>query len=965
MRLKKLLSSLATRFAIVAIVCAAVGFGSLAALVANRHDIGMQIQAQELGQLSDSKFAALLDIYVRLAEARLDKVANDVRHNLAEISQRVDVQRAIMSENIVAISEILSKAAAIDNLDGIVVIDEHLKVLGAHSGSIDLVALNKNLATSQFKEDLEAILNSNDREMPKGWVKVINLGAKAAAALGSASAAPLAIVSAHPFFDEFGELQGALLGFRIITPNEPIFTEFAALTGANLVIFADNSQVMQAGAGAGAEIHFTRMSGDFWESRHFGLVARCLDYKTAARFCVARPANELNALRSEMTRSGYVQGQILTKWLIGLSMFFLLCFGAMAFVMARALTRPLERITRSVKAVAAGDWRIPVDSRDRADEVGDIARAVVALQGSMQERDILRADAISQNAELVAKERLLRTQNIRFNAALANMSQGLCLLDCELRIVVFNERYEQIMGLPAGSAQIGVKLHEIAEKIGDPALQDDYRILIKAHERLLAINNDDALNIELSGGRTILVLQQPTSDGGLVATLADITERKRNEERIDYLAHHDSLTNLPNRVTWRRELENSFAQLQPGRKLAVLSLDLDRFKAVNDTLGHSMGDAVLRVVATRLQNVMRGSDVISRVGGDEFAILQRDLDTRDDTIKLAERIIAAINVPIIIDDHKLEIGVSIGIAMAPDHGLDYHKLQKMADVALYRVKNGGSGDFCFFDSEMDARESAQRALEADLRQALDKNELHLLYQPIVDSQTSLPIGFEALLRWEHPLRGTISPAQFIPMAENLGLIVSIGNWVLRTACATAATWPQDISVAVNISPLQISDGRLGLSVIAALNASGLSARRLELEITESVLLENSHTTMDTLHQLRALGIRFSLDDYGTGYSSLRSLRSFPFDKIKIDQSFVRDLTGAHQNSLIVHSVCSLAKGLGMQTVAEGVETVEQMELLHAAGCNALQGYLFGRPLSAVSAGEMFSNADQNGLPAVA
>ena len=965
MKFRKFFSSLATRFALVALLSASVGFGALAALVAYRHETGMQIQAEELGRLSDSKFAALLDTYVLLAKARLDKVVMDVGHNLAEISQRVDVQRTILSENVVAISEVLGKAASNNKLDGIIVVDEKLKILGAQSGSVDLVGVNKSLGQSQIISDLHAILVDNTRETPKNWVKVVHFDQEAASALGSAAIAPLAIVAAHPVFDEFGDLAGALIGYRIITPTEATFREFATLTGGTIAIFSQDALVTQAGQRPDADLHFTRLSNDFLQSEAFGLVARCLDYGDVARFCAARSASELNVLRSEITRSGYVQGRILTYWLIGLSVFFLACFGLVSFIMARALTRPLERITQSVKAVAAGDWSGPVDSRDRADEVGDIARAVVALQGSMHERDILRADVVSQNAELLAKEHLLSTQNIRFNAALANMSQGLCLLDSELRIIVFNERYEQIMGLPPGSAEVGKRLGDIAGQISDAALQKDYCALIEAHERLLAVNNRDALNIELSDGRTILVLQRPTADGGLVATLADITERKRNEQRIDYLAHHDSLTSLPNRVTWHRELAKSFEALQLHQQLAVFSLDLDRFKAVNDTLGHSMGDAVLRVVATRLSNVVRGSDVISRIGGDEFAILQRNLASRDEVIKLAERIIAAINVPIIIEDHKLVIGVSIGIALAPDDGIDYHQLQKMADVALYRVKKAGSSDYCFFDSEMDARESAQRALESELRQALEKNQFHLLYQPIVDSDTCKPIAFEALLRWDHPVRGVVSPAEFIPMAENLGLIVPIGNWVLRSACATAATWPEDIAVAINISPLQISEGGLGLSVLAALNSSGLSARRLELEITESVLLENSNTTIETLHELRALGIRFSLDDYGTGYSSLRSLRSFPFDKIKIDQSFVRDLSGAHQNSLIVNSVCSLAKGLGMQTIAEGVETEEQMHLLHAAGCDALQGYLFGRPLSAANAAAMLNQRQPKTQRAIA
>ena len=949
MRLWRPLSSLANRFAFSALIGAALGFGVIAALVIYRHEEGLRIQADELGSLSDSKFAALLDTDTRLTRARLDKLASDVARNLAGISQRVDVQYSIKSQNIVAMSEILGKAAKTNHLDGIIVVNEQMQILGAQSGSVDIVSANNRLRQGEFSADLHALLADNDRDAPKDWVKVVEFDADAAEALGSPKAAPLAIIAAHPLFDEFGDLSGALVAHRIVTPDEPTFREFAALTGATIAIVAHGEIVTQAGLKPGAALKFTRLSDNFLMSESYSLVARCLDYGKVAQICAALPMSELNSLRAEMTRSGYVQGHILTLWLIGLSIFFLLFFSLLSSIMARAFTRPLASITASVKAVAKGDWRSPVDSCERSDEVGDIARAVVTLQDSMHERDILRADVVSQNAELVSKEILLRTQNLRFNAALANMSQGLCLLDAELRVIVFNERYENMLGLANGTVQAGAKLSDIAASISENDVRADYGHLIEAHLQLLASNNREAVNIEISDGRILLLLQQPTSDGGLVATLSDITERKRNEERIDYLAHHDSLTDLPNRVTWHNELTHSFASLQPGEKLAVFSLDLDRFKIVNDTWGHSMGDAVLRIAATRLRNLVRSTDTISRVGGDEFSILQRHPQSREEVTKLAERIVAAIRVPMIVNDLKLEIGVSIGIAIAPDDGMDYNRLLKMADEALYRVKKLGANDFCFFDHDMDARQEAQRLLEFDLRQALEKKQFHLLFQPIVDSQTTKPVGFEALLRWNHPVRGIVSPGEFIPMAEELGLIVQIGNWVVHAACATAASWPENISIAVNISALQITDGGLGLTVIAALNASSLSPRRLELEITESVLLENPEPTLRILHQLRALGIQFSLDDYGTGYSSLRSLRSFPFDKIKIDQSFVRDLTHAHQNSLIVHSVCSLAKGLGMTTVAEGVETAEQMQLLHAAGCDAVQGYLFGRPMTAENA----------------
>ena len=542
----------------------------------------------------------------------------------------------------------------------------------------------------------------------------------------------------------------------------------------------------------------------------------------------------------------------------------------------------------------------------------------------------------------------LKIQNRRFAAALRHMPQGLALIDAGSRVVFANAQFAALFGLDAEAAVQGRTLSEIAGAACDPAARQNLR---RAAAVLAAAPQPGVTSarVTFADGRVVSMSRRPAEDGGAVATFADISARMRSEERADFLARHDALTGLPNRITLHRELERLCAELGGGGRLAVISLDLDRFRSVNDTLGHAAGDLVLKAVGERLAGVVRGADMVARSGGDEFAVLQRDPASRGETAALARRIIAAVQEPLWIDGRAVNVGVSAGIAVAPGDAVDFDRLLKMADIALRRAKSAPGGDHRFFDPEMDAREDARRALEFDLRQALGKGELFLVYQPIVGAQTGEPVGFEALLRWRHPERGVVPPAEFIPLAESLGLIVPIGAWVVKAACAEAVNWPAPVSVAVNISPLQISAGGLGLSVLAALAASGLSPRRLGLEITETTLLDKSPATLATLHELRGLGISISMDDYGTGYSSLSSLRSFPFDRIKIDQSFVRELTGTDQNSLIVQSICSLAAGLGMTTVAEGVETEQQMLLLRAAGCTLMQGYLFGRPMAAEDA----------------
>jgi diguanylate cyclase (GGDEF)-like protein len=413
---------------------------------------------------------------------------------------------------------------------------------------------------------------------------------------------------------------------------------------------------------------------------------------------------------------------------------------------------------------------------------------------------------------------------------------------------------------------------------------------------------------------------------------------------LSHLAHHDALTGLANRVLFRSHLEQALDQARrDGVAVAVLYLDLDLFKNVNDALGHETGDLLLKTVAARLRGCVQDGSIIARLGGDEFAVLPPPIRVPQECAVLASRIVREVGAPYDIDGHEIIIGTSIGIALSDAGPAAADQLMKHADMALYRAKADGRATFRFFEPEMDVQLQARRALEADLRRALANDEFELHYQPQVDLRSNEVSGFEALLRWRHPDRGMVSPAEFIPVAEDIGLIVPLGEWVLNEACTTAAAWPRDTKVAVNLSPVQFRNGALVRSVRKALAGAGLAASRLELELTETALFQENEATLETLHQLRALGVRIALDDFGTGYSSLSYLRSFPFDKIKIDQSFVRELSTRPDCLVIVRSIVGLGAGLKMSITAEGVETEDQLLQVRAAGCTEVQGYYFGRP----------------------
>jgi diguanylate cyclase (GGDEF)-like protein len=545
-------------------------------------------------------------------------------------------------------------------------------------------------------------------------------------------------------------------------------------------------------------------------------------------------------------------------------------------------------------------------------------------------------------------------QQLLLDTVLNNMSQGVLMFDSETRLVFCNQRYIEMYGLSPEVATPGCALRDLLAHraavgafAGSP---EDY--IVELLEDIAAGKTSNS-TVKSADGRVFSIVRNPISGGGWIATHEDITDRQRAEERIVHMARHDALTDLPNRLMLRERLDHELKRVKRGECLAVLCLDLDHFKSVNDTLGHPIGDELLKVVAERLRRCTREPDTIARLGGDEFAIIMTGMERPTDAVALCKRIRDSITKPYHLDGHQILADISIGVSLAPMDGSEPDHLLKNADMALYGAKGDGRGTYRFFEPEMDAKMRTRRELEMDLRSALVNAEFELYYQPLVNLKSNEISAFEALVRWNHPTRGLVSPADFIPVAEETGLIIPLGEWVLRRACEQTANWPAHIKVAVNLSPSQLKSRNLTQLVISALAESGMPASRLQLEITETVLMHDTFATLATLHQLRKLGVQIAMDDFGTGYSSLSYLRSFPFDKIKIDRSFIQDLSNGAEPFAIVHAVAGLAKSLNMISTAEGVETQQQMDQLQSMGCTEMQGYLFSHARPAADIERLF------------
>ena len=530
----------------------------------------------------------------------------------------------------------------------------------------------------------------------------------------------------------------------------------------------------------------------------------------------------------------------------------------------------------------------------------------------------------------------LESQTLRFEAALDNMSRALCMFDVDRKLLVVNKRYPELFGIPAEKIVLGMTEAELQ------ALSTGARCGSETDTAGEWASDQGGL-LYRANGIVIAGFRRSMANGGVVVTYEDVTERSLAEEQIFQMARHDPLTELPNRLMFHEELDYALKHNDAKSSVAVLYLGIDNFKNVNDTVGHPIGDKLLQQIAGRLRSTVGTADTLARLGGDEFAVVLTRMVPPVDAAALAVRIMTLIGEPYVIDGHQVMVETSIGIALSPHDGNEADQLLKNADLALQLAKAEGRGTYRYFEAAMDARVKQRHTVELDLRRAIAMEEFELFYQPVLNIADEKIVGFEALLRWNHPHLGMVAPDDFIHTAEQTGQIVAIGEWVIRTACHEAATWPGRLTVAVNLSPIQIRNANLVTVIKEALAASGLPAGCLELEITETVMLRDDEKTMRVLDELHDLGVRLSMDDFGTGYSSLSILRKYPFDRIKIDQSFVNEMSNRVDSLAIIRAVSAIGVSLGMATTAEGVETRQQFELVKKEGCTEAQGYLFSRP----------------------
>ena len=613
----------------------------------------------------------------------------------------------------------------------------------------------------------------------------------------------------------------------------------------------------------------------------------------------------------------------------------------------RALSRfPLSFIATTTVATALSDWRAQTEELIIAAGLAALALGATLLL------IVRKLSKQHQNSE-----RRLALEKERLDTAVNNMTQGLLLYDADARVVLCNQRYLELYHLSPDAVRPGFHFRDLIElRKQTGSFSGDVDAFCSTVLRNVAEKRGTQNILQTADGRSVLIVNQPLANGGWVATQEDITERIRAEKQIAHLAHYDALTDLPNRTLFRQHLGRELERTKRGEQLAVLYIDIDEFKDVNDSLGHPVGDELLRAVASGLRGCIRETDFVARLGGDEFAVIQSGVTQPGDVLELVGRIYQSLRQPRDCLGHLVATDASIGIAMAPNDGDDLDQLLKNADLAMYGAKADGRRTYRFFEPAMDARVKARRMLELDLRQAIADGAFELHYQPLVNLRSNEVVGCEALLRWNHPVRGMVSPAEFIPIAEDTGLICQLGDWVLATACEEATGWPSGVRVAVNVSPVQFRSPAFELKVAKALATTGLPAARLELEITEAVLIRDDEAALATLRHLSALGVRIALDDFGTGYSSLSYLQRFPFDKIKIDRCFIDAIAESEGSSAIVQAVIGIAMARNMTTTAEGVETEQQKDMLRSLGCTEMQGFLFSRAQPAAAIRTLLAQA---------
>ncbi|WP_068083581.1 EAL domain-containing protein [Polycladidibacter stylochi] len=936
--------TIAQKLIVSAVILVTLTFIGLTSLVIFQLELTFKKQTDKFEVLAEKQFNRVMRSDLQHLSTSITKEMDDIANRVASIARQPSFLEAMHNENYTVISKELQQYNNTMGMDGLILFNVNSKILGSSNPELEPNVLRGYLEQQGFTSLLKGILRQRLKPNALEFYGIIP-AKELGSIIGKEIMGSAAEVTIAPIFNDNGQLDAILVAQKWMRYHDRILESFKSITNINIIVFYRGEVVSttvddldQASISDINEFSY----GDLKKLK--GNYVLCDSGPRDLRICAVNSAvifQEVIAIISSLGEEAKIY--TLTR-IVGFAVFCIIVVIFVALAISVNITSPLKEITKALSAVTERNYNGEIQGGERSDEVGDIARAAVLMQKSVKEREDLRVNIEKQQEKLLVQEKELRVQNTQFEAAINSMIQGLCLFDANRNLIRTNNRFISMFSLRASSVFPG-KSWESLFKIMLSTTDKDVMTGDESGSEFLSINNIVHV-FSLNSGRSIEMSVSPVHGGGWVCTFEDITDRKRVSDHLSYLATHDALTQLPNRLLMQRHLSEKLAHLRRTKQtFGILWMDLDQFKTVNDSLGHATGDKLLCHVGKVLRENLRENEMVVRLGGDEFAVITAENATHKSLEQQAKRIIALLSRPCYLDGHEITVGVSIGILLVMDETVPVDQLLKQADLALYQAKEEGRNTYCFFQERLAKRIQMQQRFSSELRWALERDEFILHYQPQVDLSTSKLIGFEALVRWQHPKHGLLSPAHFISIAEETGLMQEIGRVVLEKACHEAARWPLELKVAVNLSPKQVEDGSLVKDLRQLLLETGLASHQLELEITETTVLSNDDHVIEVIKSLREMGVSIAMDDFGTGYSSLSFLRRYTFDTMKIDRSFVAAISSSKDNRNIVEAIVKLSQMLGLKVIAEGVESEKQARILKKMNCEYAQGFYFAKPLA--------------------
>ncbi|WP_068311637.1 bifunctional diguanylate cyclase/phosphodiesterase [Polycladidibacter hongkongensis] len=938
-----------------AILLILITFTGLSILVPYQLENAFKEHSLNLEELARQQFSRLQQSNISFLSSKFNLEMSRAAREVSALAREPDFLSALDSGSYLSTSLVLRDHKLRSTIDAMIVFDSEGQILGTSKEFISPAEVATQLGAFGFFEELAQIIRRNStNEFLEYFGLVAN--DRVGSLLPGIPEGALSEMIIAPILDADKNLLAIIVAQRWFRFHQELLMDLKDVANVDAVLIHNGKIVADTRGGSlnnealqypeQATGKLTRI-GDYFvlcEKRSFDL-----------NFCTMKTFAELQRFQERLRAIADASAAKTTKRVLGLGVIVIVFTIFAAVTFARNIAKPLKDVTRVIAAVAEGDYGRDIKATQRSDEVGDIARAAAKMQRAVEERDSLRLSLHTKNVQLSTQERQLAQQNVLFETALDNMLQGLCIFDSQRRLLRANKSFACMFAAQNAEPYLGLEWEAVASQLAINTTKTHQGQKISLSQLWRTAQETQAV-LTLANGRTIEMSVVPMESGMWLSTFEDTTERKRASDHLAYLATHDNLTRLPNRLLMHRHLTTQMQKLkETNDAFGIVWLDLDEFKTINDSLGHAFGDRLLCHVADTLRANIGEGELVARLGGDEFAIVTSAPISREFLEAKAKRILNAINSPCVLQGHEVIVSASIGVVLVDKPQDRVGRLLRFADLALYKAKESGRNTLRFFEESMEANIRSRQELSTDLHHAIAKGEMWVAYQPQIDLKTAQIVGFEALLRWDSPKHGRVSPADFIPLAEDTGAIVDIGLWVLTQACEQAAKWPANLTIAVNLSAKQIQSPELIGNVDRILAQTGLPTNRLELEITETSLLQDNENNCRTIKKLRKRGILVALDDFGTGYSSLSILTRFRVDKIKIDRSFVGAMLTDDDSRFIVEAIIKLALTMSIRVIAEGVENEQTKQALWTAGCVEAQGYYFSKPVSADKALELLKD----------